>query len=120
MDFKLIQDGLNISAIGLGFVFLVLFILTFFVLLLVKIEDFSEKRKPKNLKNQINEDQENLKNEKNGFYKEIHMAAAVAIALALNEKTIKTKNIVNTNNQASPWTYYSRTRQFFSRMGAKR
>tara|TARA_B100000029_G_C17588180_1_gene961739 strand:- start:2640 stop:3002 length:363 start_codon:yes stop_codon:yes gene_type:complete len=117
MDFKLIQDGLNISAIGLGFVFLVLFILTFFVLLLVRIEDFSEKRKSKNLKNQINEDQENLKNEENGFYKEIHMAAAAALALELDERENNTKNIVNINNKTSSWTYYSRTRQLLSRMG---
>tara|TARA_B100000686_G_scaffold233568_1_gene241260 strand:+ start:1793 stop:1957 length:165 start_codon:yes stop_codon:yes gene_type:complete len=52
--------------------------------------------------------------------KEIHIAAAVAISLALNDRTIKTKSIVSTNNQISSWTYYSRTRQFFSRMGAKR
>ena len=118
MDLKIIEDGLRVSAIGLGFVFLVLFILTFSVFFMTRIEELIKNRRAKNLKeDNINE----IKNKKSDFSKEINMAAAVGLALALDERRMKTSNIINSKKmKTSSWSSYGRTRQFFSRMGTKR
>ncbi len=107
MDLKIIEDGLRVSAIGLGFVFLVLFILTFSVFFMSRIEELIKNRRAKNLKEDKNNE---IKNKKSDFSKEINMVAAVGLALALDERRMKT----------SSWSSYGTTRQFFSRMGTKR
>ncbi len=50
MDLKIIEDGLRVSAIGLGFVFLVLFILTFSVFFMSRIEELIKNRRAKKSK----------------------------------------------------------------------
>jgi len=118
MDLKIIEDGLRVSAIGLGFVFLVLFILTFSVFFMSRIEELIKNRRAKNLKEDKNNE---IKNKKSDFSKEINMAAAVGLALALDERRMKTSNIINSKKiKTSSWSSYGRTRQFFSRMRTKR
>ena len=118
MNLELIEIGLKVSGIGLGFVFLVLFILTFSVFLLGKIEQLIENRKVINL----SEDKEDSldKNELNQNEKEINMAAAAALVLALDEEQEPVESLTGKLENSNSWSTYGRIRLFLSRMGTKK
>ena len=119
MNFESIEIGLVVSAIGLGFVFLVLFILTFSIFLLGKIEGLSEKRKVINLDNDKEDDFN--KKESNLNKQEINMAAAAALVLALEGKELEMTKVLSTKMENSnSWSSYGRIRLFFSRLGTKK